>query len=629
MPHACPRCQRANPDAAVFCYYDGAELRPGTAARAYNRLAQEFVFPSGRRCRTFDELAQGCQDDWPAARELLKQGVFGQFFSAGGRMDLARASQEATAQADADLALTMFLGALPVSHGQTPRLDLNPRRLLLGNMLAGESKQIQLTVSNQGQGVLQGTLKVTEGGEWLKVGGAVNGQCPLKTARDQQITLHVVTRGLEAAQTYGAMLRVVTNGGVVEVPVRMDLVAHSFARPPFQGVKTPREMAERMRLHPKQAVPLFETGEVSRWFADNGWKYPVRGTPAKGVAGVQQFFEAMGLSKPPAVRISQPEVRFVCHYPESARGQVTLHTSSKKWVYAEVESDSPWLKVLTPQVGGPQQAAIGFEVDSRQLGGGRAEGQLRILANAGQRLSLRVGAEVRGARSAAAVGGSQGRLMRSVVATALAFLVLRLVLVPIVDFFGRGPAARAAAAKLEMPPDSDSPLSKPGGWLGLPWSRILLGTSSPVLGSLSAAEFRHYSTKHLLRTMVLWTWWIGAVAGALLLLRWGGVADLPWGLIAGSIAGIAGGATAACALVVAEIVPHAFWDMAIGAGNLGLLLIWVVLVLIYWTLLGGAVGLVINLTPLRTALLNPMQNAVAGLCRICGLRGLAGYCAPS
>ena len=59
----CPRCRRTNPGAAVFCYFDGAELRPhvdGVGAPVYNRLLKEFEFPSGRRCRTFDELAQGC-----------------------------------------------------------------------------------------------------------------------------------------------------------------------------------------------------------------------------------------------------------------------------------------------------------------------------------------------------------------------------------------------------------------------------------------------------------------------------------------------------------------------------------------------------------------------------------------
>jgi len=308
---------------------------------------------------------------------------------------------------------------------------------------------VQLTVSNQGQGVLQGTLTVAEGGEWLRLAdGSNNGQCALKTSRDQQITLNVDTRGLPAAQTYGAKLTVITNGGVVEVPVRMDLVAHPFPRPPFQGARTPREMAEQMRRQPKAAVPMLESGDIARWFVSNSWNYPAKGTPAKGVAGVQQFFEAMGLSKPPVVQVSQQEIRLQCTYPESVRGQVSVQTSNKKWVYAAVESDSPWLKVLNPQVAGPQQASITFEADSRLLPpGGPALGQLKVIANAGQTLLVRVGLEVRGAPVPAGKG-----FWQPLVTMALALFLFRLLLVPVVDLIGRGQAARAAAIAVNADP---------------------------------------------------------------------------------------------------------------------------------------------------------------------------------
>src|SRR5262249_41446291 len=143
--------------------------------------------------------------------------------------------------------------------------------------------------------------------------------------------------------------------------------------------------------------PMLESGEIARWFASNGWNYPVRGTPARGVAGVQQFFECMGLSKPPVVQLSQAEVRLSCRSGDPVRSEVKLHTAARKWVYANVESDSPWLKVLTPQVAGPQQAAIAFEVDPRRAPRGRtAEGTLTVSANGGQNLIVRVRAQFAG-----------------------------------------------------------------------------------------------------------------------------------------------------------------------------------------------------------------------------------------
>src|SRR5260370_32255703 len=133
---ACPRCQRTNPKEAVFCHCDGAELRPvqGREETQSPRLPHDFVFPSGKRCHSFDELARACQEEWNAARDLLKQGAFRQFLASVGRLDLAQAAQEAKSQTDPDIALDTFIGALPAKLEARPRLDLNPRRLNLGTL---------------------------------------------------------------------------------------------------------------------------------------------------------------------------------------------------------------------------------------------------------------------------------------------------------------------------------------------------------------------------------------------------------------------------------------------------------------------------------------------------------------
>src|SRR5262249_114244 len=152
----CPRCQRANPELAAYCYFDGYELRGPTDGAAF-RMPSEFVFPSGRRCGTYDDFAQGCQEEWSSARDLLHRGEFGRFFGQGGRADCVRAAADANAQGSPDAALTTFLAALPGVRTQTPRLDINPRRFLLGNLLAGETRQLPLTITNAAQGCLQGT----------------------------------------------------------------------------------------------------------------------------------------------------------------------------------------------------------------------------------------------------------------------------------------------------------------------------------------------------------------------------------------------------------------------------------------------------------------------------------------
>jgi hypothetical protein len=679
----CPRCQRSNPEVAAFCYFDGAELRSRQDG-SHHRLGQDFVFPSGRRCGTFDDFAEACRDEWPAARSMLQEGIFRQFFGGAGRADLAKVAQDAMAHQDADIALTTFLDALPVTQTAAPKIDINPRRLLLGNLLAGEQRQLQIIVSNQGRGSLQGTMTVAEGSDWLKIGGPTATQCAIATqaastpdARsEQKIALQVDTRGLPAGGTFGAKLRVITNGGVVEVLARMELVAQPFTKAPFQGAKTPRDMAERMRKLPKAAGPLLESGDVSRWFTSNGWNFPIRGPQAKGVAGVQQFFETMGLSKPPVLQVSQEEVRVTCTYPETVRSQIVLQTAAKKWVYASITSDNAWLRVLTPQVGGPQQATIAFEIDPRSGAGTALEGTLHITANGGKVLTVKVNAEVRGApdvrrpgkrvvepagqpdeRPTRELHGKNAEaarpgpavivgepvhasgVLKPVLAMMLAFVLLRLLLVPFADLGGWSRAAAAAAERLGVPTSSDSPLAAMGGWLRLPWERILVASDGrlPVSlfhpgqsGDISALEFRHYFAGYFLRWLVLWTWWIGAIAGALLMLRHGGgLANLPWGIIAGAVAGVAAGVTVGSMVLVMEVPPHVIWAaVAPGqGGGMGLLVLWLACALGCWAVYGVLAGLVLSLAPSwQRRLLMPVQRLVANLCRLCGLRGLAKAC---
>jgi hypothetical protein len=431
----CPRCRHANPDEAVFCHFDGAELRPahGQAAPvlAPGQLAHDFVFPSGRQCTTYDDLIEACQEEWTTAHDLLRQGTFEQFLAGIGRPDLAQLAREAQGQPDADLALTAFLGGLPGTKPSGPRLDLRPRRLTLGTLHVGESRQVRLTVANQGPGVLSGSLTLAETSGvpgWVRLAeGPDHGPCPIHTAREQDFHLLIDTAGRPAGAGYAARLTVITNGGVVEVPLRMEVAAEPFPWPPCEGADSPRALAERMRQRPRESVPLLEGGEIARWFRVNGWHYPVRGPLAPGVAAVQQFFEAMGLARPPAVALSETEVRMAPVPPEVVRWQVTLFTEARKWIYAQVDSDVPWLKVLTPAVSGARQAAITFEVDSSLLEPGRAyAGQVHVHANAGQALAVQVRVDVQ-----AQEAPLTGRLFRPFLGAALAGLMARLLLAPL------------------------------------------------------------------------------------------------------------------------------------------------------------------------------------------------------
>src|SRR3954468_15446172 len=121
MVQLCSRCQHPGPDTAAYCHSCGSMLRQG--AGPANQLLQEFVFPSGRRARTFDELVQGCYHEWEDARDLLHTGAFSTFLAAVGRADLARGAAEARGQADRDMGLTNFINLLPAAQVQGPKLN--------------------------------------------------------------------------------------------------------------------------------------------------------------------------------------------------------------------------------------------------------------------------------------------------------------------------------------------------------------------------------------------------------------------------------------------------------------------------------------------------------------------------
>jgi hypothetical protein len=589
-PVTCPRCQRANPHEAVYCYFDGVVLRQGAAPRT---AAIEFVFPSGRRCRNFDDLVQGCQYEWEDARELIRTGAFGKFLAGVGRMDLVRVAKEAHAQSDPDIGLHNFINALPVAQVQGPRLDLNPRRLNLGALRVGETREIRLSIVNQGKGLLQGKITVTEGANWLRIDEAdIEGRCALKTARRQEITLRISTRDLPAPCSYSGKLTVITNGGIAEVPVRMDIGALGFPRPPFTGVSSPREMAERMRALPKQAVALLESGEIQKWFLANGWAYPVAGPTARGVASVQQFFEGMGLSKPPPLALSESELHLSAVPPEAVRAQLTLSTTARKWVYARVESDVPWLRVLTPDISGPQRADVVFEADTELVDPGLHEGSIHLTANAGQRHAVRVLFEVTPPHEP-----FTRKLLKPFFTGFLLILLYRILLAAPADLYARSSAESVRS------------------WL-----------QSPLFGERPRPEF--------VRRFVLATWWLGAVGGAVQLWHRGSRrSDVFCGAVAGAGIGVAGGATLACILDAADALPRAalrelmgLLETADAAGSVWPgTLVWVLIAALCWGLLGGVIASLLRLGWKRGGrILAFVAGPLVWLLQMCGLKGLSG-----
>src|SRR5579884_3577951 len=201
MPLVCSRCRRVNPSGASYCYFDGVHLGQGVTAAPPAPALAPFVFASGRTCRSIDELAVACLEEWEAAREALHGGVLGKYLEGIGRHDLAAAAQEARSEPDEDMALLSFTGSLPaVQAKDRPRLGLEPRRIT-ANIKCGDQGQVKILVVNAGKGTLQGRARVSEGGQWLKLLDNNGADVLFRVQRNQELTLQVDTNGLIAGQT--------------------------------------------------------------------------------------------------------------------------------------------------------------------------------------------------------------------------------------------------------------------------------------------------------------------------------------------------------------------------------------------------------------------------------------------
>lgn len=601
----CPRCHRSNPGEAAFCYFDGVDLRALPVAPTINgqsrpdALTRTFQFPSGRRCLNLTELAVGCLEEWDAARDMLAGGKIAQFLNEIGRPDLARSAQP-PAQGKADAALDNLLLALPGTIDQRPRLDFTPRRLQLGTLSVGEEKRVRVQIQNTGKGLLHGKMSVTQGGEWMRIDGIRDGEeLTIRAPTAQAVTLIVATRGLSSPHKYSGKLVLVTNGGVAELPVRLDLGLYPFPKAPFLDVTTPRELADRMRTLPKQAVPLLESGEIAHWFEQNGWAFPVQGRPAQGVAAVQQFFEGMGLSKPPALELENPLIELSCQLNQRVPGQFVLRTDSKKWVFAHATSSAGWLRLHSPDISGPQQAVVPFEVDSIDLAPARThEADVKLVGNSGQTFTGRVRLTVEGEPEAKPV--ARGRVPSWLVGAA---------------------AAGAARLILAVPADIGARYFLSAGEAA---------GHSPLMWGTYAVDQGLF-----VRQLVVLTWWLGPLAGAIYALKKGdGLHDFLRGILSGAAAGLAASASVACLLPILDTVPSWIWQALIPRLGLGRfdgrtalwLVLWIANATFTWAILGLIAGEILERAGGRAAyFLTSVSGALSSCLRWVGLRSAAAY----
>ena len=342
---SCPQCSRPVPEGALYCYFDGRSLVGAAGPAAPGRFSLPFALPSGRACASFDALARACLDDWETAVRLLADGSLSDFLHQIGRPDLANEARAAALAPDADAALDEMLRGWPGCDLPPAALRIEPSRLDLGRLVVGQSGDCFLRLRNAGAGLLHGTASCDV--PWLAVGDGPGGSSRHFSIYGKgTIPIRIVGKALRAStRPLVGRIAVVCNGGREVVEVNAQVPPLPFPQGVLAGAETPRQIAERAKARPHEAAPLFESGAVAAWYAANGMSYPVEGEPASGVAAVQQFFEALGLSAPPRIVLGETVLALVGRQGAAIEHTLTLTTAEHRPIFAHASSDQPWLAV--------------------------------------------------------------------------------------------------------------------------------------------------------------------------------------------------------------------------------------------------------------------------------------------
>lgn len=314
--------------------------QPGSAP-----FPSPFVFPNGQACRNFNQLSLACYQQWAAAIQLIKQGYLASFLGGIGRLDLAGAANEAARFPDPDRGLDLLLSRLPAQVLDPAKLKVGASEINLGVVPMGTNRSLDITLRNEGMRLCYGT--VVSDSKWLLLGeGHGQDQKIFQFSSETTIPLHVRGHFLRAGpKPLLGHLVIESNAGNFTIDVKAEVPAIPYADGMFGGALAPRQIAEKAKAQPVEAAPYFEKGAVARWYAANGWPYPVQGPTVPGIGGVQQFFEALGLAKPPKVELRTTALNLRGDGGEALQATIEVVTTERKVVWVYATCDQPWVDV--------------------------------------------------------------------------------------------------------------------------------------------------------------------------------------------------------------------------------------------------------------------------------------------
>jgi hypothetical protein len=268
-----------------------------------------------------------------------------------------------------------------------PKLDVQPKLINLGVLRIGQNSQLELSLENQGDRLIFGSIATTV--PWLAA--TDGGEAKLFQFRDRAaISIQVKGQHLRAGiHPLEGTIVLESNAGTFRLKVLASVPIKPFPDGVLAGARSPRELAEKAKNAPRQAAPLFESGAVAAWYQSNGWTYPVQGPGFSGLAAVQQFFEALGISKPPKVFVTTPRLQITAAPGERVACKLEVRTQENRAVYAHAVSPVSWI-IAKPAILLGTAVTLPLEIVSPPNAGETYQASVRVFANGSQRFDIPV-----------------------------------------------------------------------------------------------------------------------------------------------------------------------------------------------------------------------------------------------